>query len=101
MEAFKWIEQNIPPGSIFNNLAGHSGLWIPAIAFRPISNPHNNPFYFDEVKEGFKNCTPKYLYVKLPKVYQGSFKKLKKYMEKKYKGKMVYANRHVIIMDVE
>jgi len=70
MEAYKWIEENTKTTDLFLNNYGDGGAWIPAIAFRPITNPHNTPTYFDEFKEGIKELKPKYVYLGQKKVYE-------------------------------
>ncbi len=70
IEAYKWIEENTKTTDLFLNNYGDGGAWIPAIAFRPITNPHNTHPYFDEFREGIKRLKPKYVYIGQKKVYK-------------------------------
>ena len=70
MEAYKWIEENTKTTDLFLNNYGDGGAWIAAIAFRPITNPHNTPVYFDEFRERIKELKPKYVYLGQKKVYE-------------------------------
>jgi hypothetical protein len=62
LRAMQWIQANTDPRAIFRNQYGDAGLWIPAIAFRGISDPHLNPFYFDEFRAASKGLEPRYAY---------------------------------------
>jgi hypothetical protein len=61
--AMRWIQENTEPGATFQNRYGDAGLWIPAIAFRPITDPHLNPFYFDEFRAGAAGLKAGYVYI--------------------------------------
>jgi hypothetical protein len=61
--AMRWIQENTEPGAAFHNRYGDAGLWIPAIAFRPITDPHLNPFYFDEFRAASPGLNAQYVYV--------------------------------------
>jgi hypothetical protein len=63
MEAMRWIQDNTEPGVVFRNYYGDAGLWIPAIAFRGITEPHLNPFYFDEFRAASTGLEARYVYV--------------------------------------
>jgi hypothetical protein len=52
LEAMGWIAAHTGPLDLVCNDYGSAGLWVPAIAGRPISAPHLPPFYFDEFEEG-------------------------------------------------
>jgi hypothetical protein len=69
LQAMEWIRNHTEPGDTFENRYGDAGLWIPAIAFRSITDPHLNPFYFDEFKNGAREHTPTYVYTGAKKVY--------------------------------
>lgn len=75
MKAMRWIERNTKPEDVFRNSYGNAGLWIPAIAFRPITEPHLNPFYSDEFKEGSKKLEANYVYIGAKTVYGEPFAK--------------------------
>jgi hypothetical protein len=61
--AMYWIQENTEPGAAFHNRYGDASLWIPAIAFRPITDPHLNPFYFDEFRAASSELKAQYIYV--------------------------------------
>jgi hypothetical protein len=61
--AMHWIQENTQPEAAFHNHYGDAGLWIPAIAFRPITDPHLNPFYFDEFRAASAELKARYVYV--------------------------------------
>jgi len=73
MQAMAWIRRNTAPHDVFRNSYGDAGLWIPAIAFRPITTPHLNPFYLDEFKEGSRVLEPRYIYIGEKRVYGEPF----------------------------
>jgi hypothetical protein len=66
--AMRWIRGHTNPGALFHNRYGDAGLWIPAIAFRPITDPHLNPFYFDEFRTASSGLKAQYIYVGKRKV---------------------------------
>jgi len=49
-DAMMWIRNNTSPDAIIKNNYGDSGLWIPAISFRTITNPHINVVYLYKMK---------------------------------------------------
>jgi hypothetical protein len=63
LTAMWWIQENTNPGAVFHNRYGDAGLWLPAIAFRPITDPHLNPFYFDEFRAASAGLNAQYVYV--------------------------------------
>jgi hypothetical protein len=68
LKAMRWIQDNTAAGMIFQNKYGDAGLWIPAIAFRGITDPHLNPFYFDEFQAASSGLKAHYAYVGKKKV---------------------------------
>jgi hypothetical protein len=68
LRAMRWIRENTGPGEVFQNRYGDAGLWIPAIAFRPITDPHLSPFYFDEFRAASPSLKASYVYVGKKKV---------------------------------
>ena len=58
-----WIRQQTDAGAIFRNRWEDAGLWIPCLALRAVTNPHQSPFYFDEFRDGARAMHPRYLYV--------------------------------------
>jgi hypothetical protein len=69
LQAMRWIQQHTPPDAVFQNRYGDAGLWIPAIAFRAITDPHLNPFYFDEFRKRSQQYRAAYVYVGKKRVY--------------------------------
>jgi hypothetical protein len=63
LQAMRWISHQTEPSAIFRNRWEDGGLWIPCLAFRGITNPHQSPFYFDEFRDGARALNPRYLYV--------------------------------------
>jgi hypothetical protein len=69
LQALQWLQTNTMPHDVIQTNYGDAGLWIPAIAFRAITTPHANPFYFDELQEGIRGLEAKYIYLGARKVY--------------------------------
>jgi hypothetical protein len=63
LQAMRWIRASTDRGTVFQNRYGDAGLWIPAIAFRPITDPHLSPFFFDEFRAGLASLKPRYVYI--------------------------------------
>jgi hypothetical protein len=63
LQAMLWIQAHTDPRAVFHNRYGDAGLWIPAIAFRGITDPHLNPFYFDEFRAASKGLEARYVYI--------------------------------------
>lgn len=63
LKAIQWIAENTPPEAVVQNRYGDAGLWIPAIAFRPITDPHLSPFFFDEFRTASPRLKARYVYV--------------------------------------
>jgi hypothetical protein len=63
LKALQWIAETTAPGTVVRNYYGDAGLWIPAIAFRPITDPHLNPFIFDEFRAAAPQLKASYVYV--------------------------------------
>jgi hypothetical protein len=59
----KWIEANLPHDAVIANNYGDAGAWIPALAFRSITHPHTNPFYFDEIDAWRMKVAPTFLFI--------------------------------------
>jgi hypothetical protein len=68
LRALRWLQAHTDPGTVVQNRYGDAGLWIPAIAFRPITDPHLNPFFFDEFRTGSARLQPRYAYIGQKKV---------------------------------
>ena len=63
LKALHWVAETTAPGTVVQNYYGDAGLWIPAIAFRPLTDPHLNPFIFDEFRAASRGLKAKYVYV--------------------------------------
>jgi hypothetical protein len=63
LQAMRWIQANTDPRAVFRNQYGDAGLWIPAMAFRGITDPHLNPFYFDEFRAASPGLEARYAYI--------------------------------------
>jgi hypothetical protein len=63
LKAIQWIAETTAPGTVVQNRYGDAGLWIPAIAFRPITDPHLSPFFFDEFRAASPRLEAEYVYI--------------------------------------
>jgi hypothetical protein len=63
LKAIQWLAETTVPGAVIENRYGDAGLWIPAIAFRPITDPHLSPFFFDEFRAASPRLKASYVYV--------------------------------------
>jgi hypothetical protein len=63
LRAMQWIQAHTDSRAVFRNQYGDAGLWIPAIAFRGITDPHLNPFYFDEFRAAARGLEAQYVYI--------------------------------------
>jgi hypothetical protein len=68
LKAMQWIRLHTHPDEVIQNRYGDAGLWIPAIAFRVITDPHLSPFYFDEFRVSSTSLKARYVYVGKKKV---------------------------------
>lgn len=48
LQAILWLRANSPPAALVENNYGDAGVWIPAIAGRPVTEPHINVVYLDK-----------------------------------------------------
>jgi hypothetical protein len=71
LQAMQWIQTHTDPDAVFRNWYGDAGLWIPAMAFRGITDPHLNPFYFDEFRAASKGLEARYVYIGKKKALGG------------------------------
>jgi hypothetical protein len=99
VQAMRWIEANTDPGSVFHNHYGDAGLWIPAIAFRSITDPHLNPFYFDEFQAAATGLKAQYVYIGQKKAL-GAPIALEAFESAPEKYRKVYAEDGVIIYEI-
>jgi hypothetical protein len=63
LKAIHWIAETTAPGTVVQNRYGDAGLWIPAVAFRPITDPHLSPFFFDEFRAASPRLKAEYVYI--------------------------------------
>jgi hypothetical protein len=63
LKAMHWIAETTAPGAVVQNRYGDAGLWIPAIAFHPITDPHLSPFFFDEFRAASPRLKASYVSV--------------------------------------
>jgi hypothetical protein len=63
LKAIQWIAATTAPGTVIQNRYGDAGLWIPAIAFHPITDPHLSPFFFDEFRAASPRLKTEYVYI--------------------------------------
>lgn len=48
LKAILWLKANTPSTALVENNYGDAGAWIPAIAERPVTDPHINVVYLDK-----------------------------------------------------
>lgn len=63
LEAMAWIASHTRPVDLICNDYRTAGLWIPALAGRPISEPQLPPFYFDEFRRASRGRVCSHTYV--------------------------------------
>lgn len=63
LEVIEWLDANLPKDAVVANNYGDAGAWIPALAFRAVTHPHTNPFYFDEIDAWRGRTAPTHLFV--------------------------------------
>jgi hypothetical protein len=63
LKAMHWLAETTAPGTVVQNYYGDAGLWIPAVAFRPVTDPHLNPFIFDEFRNASSELKARFVYV--------------------------------------
>ncbi len=71
LSAIEWIKRNSGPTAVIANNYSDAGLWIPAIAFRAITNPHEHIIYRDEVVAWRKTVQANLVFVGEHRVYPG------------------------------
>ncbi len=59
----EWMNEHLPADAVVANNYGDAGIWVPALAFRAITHPHSNPFYFDEIDAWRLRTAPHYLFL--------------------------------------
>jgi len=68
--AIKWLAANTPPDTIIENQYGDASLWIPAIAYRSITDNDAGVFEINEVGHWYKTHPPAdYLFIGGRQVY--------------------------------
>jgi hypothetical protein len=99
LRAIQWLQVNTNPGDVVQNRYGDAGLWIPALAFRAITDPHLNPFYFDEFRASSTNLKARYVYVGKEKGL-GEPISLEEFESAPAKYRRVYDHDGVIIYEI-
>jgi hypothetical protein len=99
LKAIQWLQVNTNPGDVIQNHYGDAGLWIPALAFRAITDPHLNPFYFDEFRASSTNLKARYVYVGKEKGL-GEPISLEEFESAPAKYRRVYDHDGVIIYEI-
>jgi hypothetical protein len=100
LAAFSWIEKNTPKNAVFLNNYGDAGLWIPAVTFRRITNPHSEPINIPALKEGLKDLKPHYAYIGKKKVYSDTPISRDKLLNQPDRYKEVYGKDQVYIFKI-
>jgi hypothetical protein len=99
LQAMQWIQANTDPRAVFRNQYGDAGLWIPAIAFRGITDPHLNPFYFDEFRAASGGLEARYAYIGKKKAL-GEPTSVQEFESRQDLYRKVYAHEGVMIFEV-
>ncbi len=63
LKAMEWIAENTHPGDLFINNIYDAGLWIPAMAMRPITEPATNIIFYQDLLDSMIGQEPRYLYI--------------------------------------
>jgi hypothetical protein len=71
LDVIRWIAANTPPGALIATNYGDAGVWIPAIASRPVTEPHVHFLYTDEFRAGIAGRRPRYVFVGAKRVASG------------------------------
>jgi uncharacterized membrane protein len=69
LRAMRWMAGNLPADAVVQNEMGDAGNWIPALAFRAVYTPHDNPMYRDELDAWRAGVRPGWLYTGARAVY--------------------------------
>jgi hypothetical protein len=99
LQAMQWIKANTPPWAVFRNRYGDAGLWLPAIAFRGITDPHLNPFYFDEFRAASRGLEARYAYIGKKKAL-GEPRSVQEFESRPDLYRKVYDHEGVVIYEV-
>jgi hypothetical protein len=99
LQAMQWIQAHTAPQAVFRNHYGDAGLWIPAMAFRGITDPHQNPFYFDEFRNASRGLEARYVYIGKKKVY-GEPISVQEFESRPDAYRKVYDNDGVLIYEI-
>ncbi|HYY15219.1 MAG TPA: hypothetical protein VE965_00975, partial [Gammaproteobacteria bacterium] len=99
LKAIHWIAETTAPGAIIQNHYGDAGLWIPAIAFRPITDPHLSPFFFDEFRAASPRLKAKYVYVGKKKLLGEPISR-EEFDSRPDKYRKVYDHDEVVIYEI-
>jgi hypothetical protein len=99
LKAIQWIAETTTPGAVIQNRYGDAGLWIPAIAFRPITDPHLSPFFFDEFRAASPRLKAKYVYVGKKKLLGEPISR-EEFESRPDKYRKVYDHDEVVIYEI-
>jgi len=82
-KAIAWLKEHASPQDLVANDYGDAGLWIPALAGRPITMPHVNPFIMEEARNGLSGRVPEYIYLGAKQVYPSHARELVALLEER------------------
>jgi hypothetical protein len=99
LQAMHWIQANTAPRAVIRNQYGDAGLWIPAIAFRSITDPHLNPFYFDEFRAASRELNARYAYIGKKKVL-GEPTSVQEFESRQDLYRKIYDHKEVMIYEI-
>jgi hypothetical protein len=70
LAAIAFVARSASRGEVIENNYGDAGIWIPALALRPVRSPHVNVVYLDEVAAWRRAARPRLLYLGARRVYE-------------------------------
>ena len=70
LDAIRWIDVNAPRDAVIDNNYGDAGIWIPALAFRAVCNPHVNYIYMEAQESWRRGARPAFLDVGARQAYK-------------------------------
>lgn len=70
LKAILWLKANTPSTALVENNYGDAGAWIPAIAERPVTDPHINVVYLDKCQKPAENAS--YVFIGAKCIYSES-----------------------------
>lgn len=69
LQMMTWMNANLDRNAVVANNYGDAGAWIPALAFRAVTHPHTNPFYFDEIDAWRMQVPADHLFIGERRIY--------------------------------